>query len=40
MPADERPVITGLPEIVGLVMVGLAKVAALAVNEPVKVPAL
>ena len=35
MPADERPVITGLPEIVGLVIVGLAIVAADAVTVPV-----
>ena len=34
---DERPVITGVPEMVGLVIVGLTNVAALAVNEPLKV---
>jgi hypothetical protein len=37
MPADERPVMTGLPEMVGLVIVGLTKVAADAVNEPLNV---
>jgi hypothetical protein len=40
MPADERPVITGLPEIVGLVIVGLAIVAADAVTVPVIVAPL
>lgn len=37
MPALDKPVITGEPEIVGLVIVGLTKVAADAVKEPLKV---
>jgi hypothetical protein len=40
MPADERPVITVLPDIVGLVIVGLAIVAADAVTVPVRVAPL
>jgi hypothetical protein len=40
MPADERPVITGLPEMVGLVIVGLAIVAVDAVTVPVIVAPL
>jgi hypothetical protein len=39
MPALDKPVMIGLPEIVGLVIVGLTKVALDAVKEPVKVPA-
>ena len=37
MPVLDRPVITGLPEMVGLVIVGLTNVAAEAVNEPLNV---
>jgi hypothetical protein len=40
MPALDKPVITGLPEMVGLVIVGLTNVAADAVMLPVKVPPL
>jgi hypothetical protein len=40
MPALDKPVMTGLPEMVGLVIVGLTKVAADAVMLPVKVPPL
>jgi hypothetical protein len=36
----ERPVITGLPEMVGLVIVGLAMVAVVAVTVPVSVAPL
>lgn len=37
MPALDRPVITGEPEMVGLVIVGLTNVAAEAVNDPLNV---
>ena len=40
MPVEERPVITGLPEMVGLVIVGLAIVADEAVTVPVSVEPL
>jgi len=40
IPVEERPVITGLPEMVGLVIVGLAIVAEPAVTVPVRVAPL